>query len=99
MGTPAFAVPVLVAVLDAGHDVVAVYAQPDRPSGRGKRSVPSPVKRFAEEAGLRVLPAAVAQATRSTRGVGVAGARCRRGRRLRTVSAFGGTRLTPDGLP
>ena len=55
MGTPAFAVPVLVAVLDAGHDVVAVYAQPDRPSGRGKRSVPSPVKRFAEEAGLRVL--------------------------------------------
>ena len=55
MGTPAFAVPVLAALLDAGHDVVAVYTKADKPTGRGKRSVASPVKRFAEEAGLRVL--------------------------------------------
>lgn len=54
MGTPQFAVPVLSALLDAGHDIVAVYSQPDRPTGRGKRVAATPVKRFAEERGLRV---------------------------------------------
>lgn len=47
MGTPEFAVPVLAALLDAGHEVVAVYTQPDRPAGRQKRLTPPPVKEFA----------------------------------------------------
>lgn len=55
MGTPAFAVPVLSALVEAGQEVVAVYTRPDRPAGRGRRQIAPPVKRFAEERGLRVL--------------------------------------------
>ncbi len=44
MGTPGFAVPVLTALLDAGHEVAGVHTQPDRPVGRRGRSAPSPVK-------------------------------------------------------
>lgn len=55
MGTPAFAIPVLSALLDAGHEVVGVYTQPDRPTGRGKRVDPPQTKRYAEERGLSVL--------------------------------------------
>ena len=55
MGTPAFAVPVLSALVDAGHDVVAVYTQPDRPLGRGRRTRPTPVKAYAVERGLNVF--------------------------------------------
>ena len=55
MGTPAFAVPVLSALVDAGHDPVAVYSQPDRPLGRGRRTAPTPVKAYALERGLDVL--------------------------------------------
>lgn len=44
MGTPVFAAPVLEAVVSAGHEVAAVYSRPDRPSGRGKRTSPTPVK-------------------------------------------------------
>ncbi len=54
MGTPEFAVPVLEALVDAGHDVVAVYCQPPRPAGRGKRSRASPVQVRAEALGLPV---------------------------------------------
>ncbi len=54
MGTPDFSVPVLDALLDAGHDVVAVYSQPPRPAGRGKKDRPSPVQARAEELGLEV---------------------------------------------
>lgn len=43
-GTPDFAVPALDALVRAGHDVVAVYTQPDRPAGRGRKLSPSPVK-------------------------------------------------------
>jgi methionyl-tRNA formyltransferase len=46
-GTPEFAVPALKALLDAGHRVLAVYTQPDRPAGRGRRLSTSPVKEFA----------------------------------------------------
>lgn len=53
-GTPAFAVPALRALLDRGYSVVAVYTQPDRPAGRGRRLQASPVKMLAEEAGLPV---------------------------------------------
>ena len=54
MGTPDFSVPVLGAILDAGHDVVAVYTQPPRPAGRGMTDTKSPVHRRAEERGIPV---------------------------------------------
>ncbi len=54
MGTPDFSVPVLAALVDAGHDVVAVYSQPPRPAGRGKKDRPSPVQAKAEALGLPV---------------------------------------------
>ncbi len=54
-GTPEFAAQHLKALLDDGHhDIVAVYTQPDRPAGRGKKPRPSPVKQLAEQAGIRV---------------------------------------------
>lgn len=43
MGTPDFAVPTLAALLSAGHEIVAVYSQPPRRSGRGMHERPSPV--------------------------------------------------------
>jgi methionyl-tRNA formyltransferase len=48
-GTPAFAAAHLQALLEAGHHVVAVYTQPDRPAGRGKKLQSSPVKQIALE--------------------------------------------------
>lgn len=54
MGTPDFAVPTLLALLAAGHDVVAAYSQPPRPAGRGKALRPSPVQQSAEAAGIPV---------------------------------------------
>ena len=54
MGTPDFSVPALDAVIAAGHEVVAVYTQPPRPAGRGKRDRPSPVQARAEARGLEV---------------------------------------------
>lgn len=55
MGTPQAAVPSLERILRDGHDVVAVYTQPDRPSGRGNKIVYSPVKQCAMEHSLPVL--------------------------------------------
>lgn len=43
------------ALVDAGHEVVAVYTQPDRPAGRGRQLTASPVKQYAREQGLTVL--------------------------------------------
>lgn len=54
MGTPDFSVPVLQSLVDAGHEVVAVYCQPPRPAGRGKKERPSPVQVSAERLGLPV---------------------------------------------
>lgn len=48
MGTPEFAVPTLAALHDAAHEIVAVYTQPPRPAGRGKKLQPSPVQQEAE---------------------------------------------------
>ncbi len=55
MGTPSFAVPVLAAILDAGHHVAGVYTQPDKPAGRRQRLSASPVKEFALGRGLSVF--------------------------------------------
>lgn len=54
MGTPAFAVPTLDALIAAGHEMAAVYTQPPRPAGRGKALRPSPVQQRAEAAGIPV---------------------------------------------
>ena len=54
MGTPDFAVPTLNALVEAGHEVLAVYSQPPRPAGRGKKLMPTPVHARAEELGLEV---------------------------------------------
>ncbi|MDR9438987.1 MAG: methionyl-tRNA formyltransferase [Halomonas sp.] len=53
-GTPDFAAESLAALLASRHDVVAVYTQPDRPAGRGRKLTPSPVKALALEHGLPV---------------------------------------------
>ena len=55
MGTPDFAVPSLQALLDAGHEVCAVYTQPDKPKGRGYVLTPPPVKELALARGIPVL--------------------------------------------
>lgn len=54
MGTPSFAVPALAALLEAGHDVVAVYTQPPRPAGRGQKEKLSPVHEFAAVRSINV---------------------------------------------
>ena len=54
-GTPEFAVPTLQMLLDSGHEVSAVYTQPDRPSGRGRRLKMSPVKAEALSAQIPVF--------------------------------------------
>ena len=54
MGTPEFSVPVLEALVAAGHEIAAVYCQPPRPAGRGKKERPTPVHARALELGLQV---------------------------------------------
>ena len=54
MGSPEFAVPSLDALVEAGHDVVAVYSQPPRPAGRGKGERRTAVHERAEELGIEV---------------------------------------------
>jgi methionyl-tRNA formyltransferase len=54
MGTPGFAVPSLEGIVAAGHDVVAVFTQPDRPKGRGRRDAMPAVKEAALRLGLAV---------------------------------------------
>lgn len=54
MGTPDFSVPVLDALVEAGHEVVCVYCQPPRPAGRGKKDRPTPVHAQAVALGLPV---------------------------------------------
>jgi methionyl-tRNA formyltransferase len=55
MGTPDFAVPTLTALIESEYKLVAVVTQPDRPQGRGKKLMPSPVKVVAQNAGIPVL--------------------------------------------
>ena len=54
MGSPDFAVPVLAALVEAGHEIACVYSQPPRPAGRGKKLRPTPVHQWAEARGLEV---------------------------------------------
>ncbi|QFT71905.1 methionyl-tRNA formyltransferase [Ruegeria sp. THAF33] len=54
MGTPDFSVPVLDALVEAGHEIAAVYCQPPRPAGRGKKDRPTPVHARAQALGLDV---------------------------------------------
>ncbi len=54
MGTPDFSVPILSALLDAGHHLVCSYSQPPRPAGRGQLERPSPVQAFAESRNVPV---------------------------------------------
>ena len=54
LGTPSFAVPSLEQTVAAGHRVLAVYTQPDRPKGRGQRQAMPPVKEAALRLGLPV---------------------------------------------
>lgn len=53
-GTPEFAVPPLKMLLETAHEVCAVYTQPDRPAGRGRKLAASPVKQVAEAHGIPV---------------------------------------------
>lgn len=55
MGTPDFAVPALDAIVQAGHEVVLVVAQPSRPAGRGKQLRMPPVAQRAQELGLELF--------------------------------------------
>ncbi len=55
MGTPQFAVPSLEALIQKGHKILAVVTQPDRPKGRGRKRVPSPVKELALKHQMEVL--------------------------------------------
>jgi len=77
MGTPDFSVPVLEALVGAGHEIACVYSQPPRPAGRGKKDRPSPVQARAEALGLPVrhpvsLKAPEAQAEFAALGADVA---------------------------
>ena len=53
-GTPKFSIPALESLINSEHEVVAVYTQPDRLSGRGRKAKPSDVKKFALDNGLIV---------------------------------------------
>ena len=55
LGTPAFTIPCLEAILSQGYDLVGIVTQPDKPVGRGRVIRPPPVKRFAEERGISVM--------------------------------------------
>ena len=66
MGTPAFAVPTLLEIIGAGHEVVAVYTRAPRPAGRGMDLQPSPVAREAERFALPVFTPATLRTAEAT---------------------------------
>ncbi len=55
MGTPEFAVPPLETLINGPDEVIAVVSQPDRPKGRGRKLLPTPVKEVAQKAGIQVF--------------------------------------------
>lgn len=66
MGTPAAAVPSLQALIAGGHEIAAVWTQPDKPAGRGHKLTPSPVKQLAISQGLTVHQPAKIKTPEST---------------------------------
>ena len=54
LARPEFAVPPLQALIAAEYNIVDIYTQPDRPAGRGRKLMPSPVKQMAMQAGITV---------------------------------------------
>ncbi len=54
-GTPDFSVFALKSLIESKHEICAVYTQPDRPAGRGRKLTPSPVKKYALEHNIEVL--------------------------------------------
>jgi methionyl-tRNA formyltransferase len=70
MGTPSFALPTLEALSSAGHEIVGVVTRPDRPAGRGGRTLrPSPVKEAALRLGLEVWQGSPAEVRTTLPGV------------------------------
>ena len=55
MGTPEFAVPSLMALVEAGHEICGVFTQPDKPRNRGMKLQPTPVKEYALTQGIPVF--------------------------------------------
>ena len=55
MGTPDFAEESLKAIYEAGHEIIGVVTNPDRPKGRGMKMIPSPVKEFAIQKNLKIF--------------------------------------------
>ena len=55
MGTPEFSIPTLHRLYKSNHNIELVVTQPDRPKGRGRKSIPPPVKQFASEKKIPVL--------------------------------------------
>ena len=68
MGTPDFAVPTLEALVTGGHEVIAAVTQPDKPKGRGKAVLMTPVKEKALEYGIPVYQPVKAQGAGIYRG-------------------------------
>lgn len=61
MGTPNEVLPVMDGLMSSGHEVLAVYTRPDRPTGRGRKLLPPPLKAYAATKGIRVFqPASLA---------------------------------------
>ncbi len=54
-GTPVFSATVLNDLLNSDHNIIAVYTQPDRPSGRGRKLTPSPVKKLAVDHNINIF--------------------------------------------
>jgi methionyl-tRNA formyltransferase len=107
MGTPAFAVPSLRRLVDEGYEIAAVYTQPDRPAGRGRRLTPPAVKTAAMAMGLPVRqpeslrdPSALAElaSLHPEAGVGVAYGQILRQEAL-AVPAKGMLNVHPSLLP
>ena len=55
MGTPDFALESLKAIYEAGHEIIGVVTNPDKPKGRGMKMIASPVKEFALEKNLKIF--------------------------------------------
>jgi methionyl-tRNA formyltransferase len=89
-GTPEFSVPALRALIDSGHDVRAVYTQPDRPAGRGRRLTATPVKEAAATRGIPVFQPSTLRDDQTVRSLRALGAD------LLVVVAYG--LLLPSGV-